>query len=448
MSTLITGATIVNEGKTFKGSLLIAGDSIAEILKEGETPSGHYCETIDATGCFVIPGVIDDHVHFREPGLTQKADIESESRAAAYGGVTSYFDMPNTIPQTTTISDLQGKFDIAAEKSHVNYSFFFGVTNTNIRQLEELDRHSVPGLKLFMGSSTGNMLVDKEEALDDLFRMAKMPIMAHCEDTQIINANMEEAKRIYGDDPDIALHPKVRSESACYESTKTAVGLARKYGSRLHVAHVTTAKEFKLFECPENQAVPNITAEVTVAHLLFDDSDYTKKGALIKCNPAVKTSKDRNCLREAIKDGRVFVVGTDHAPHCLSEKQGGCAKAVSGMPMLQFSLVSMLKLVDEGVISIERLVELMCHNPARLFDVDKRGFIRKGYKADIAIVRPNVPWKLTKDVIQSKCGWSPLEGESFTWKVEHTFCNGRHIYNNGVFDSDSRGEQITFRGGC
>lgn len=443
MTILIKDATIVNEGKAFKGSIVIENDCITDI-SEGIAPRGTFDETVDATGCFVLPGVIDDHVHFREPGLTAKADIKSESRAAAFGGVTTYFDMPNTVPQTTTLVALEVKRAIAARDSLVNYSFFFGATNTNADLFSRLDIHRTPGIKLFMGSSTGNMLVDKEAALDQIFATAPVPVMAHCEDTGLINANMAKAKALYGDDPDVIHHPEIRSEEACYKSTELAVRLAKKHNARLHVAHVTTARELSLFE-PWTDTMPDITAEAVIAHLMFSDEDYPKLGTLIKCNPAIKTSADREALRKALTDGRIAVVGTDHAPHQTADKQGGCAKAASGMPMLQFSLVAMLGLVDSGVLPIERVAELMCHRPAMLFDVRRRGFIRKGYKADLAIVRPDSPWTVTEDCIQSKCGWSPMTGHTFNWRVEHTFCNGIHILDNGRFDTSCRGEEVLFR---
>ena len=439
---LIKNGTIINEGRSFVGDLLLDGEFIKEIY-EGEAPRGNYDEVIDASGCFVLPGVIDDHVHFREPGLTQKADIESESRAAAFGGVTSYFEMPNTVPQTTTLEAWQAKRQLGAEKSHVNYSFFFGATNDNVNDFEQLDTHRVPGIKLFMGSSTGNMLVDKYEALQAIFRKAKelnLPVMTHCEDTEIINRNMQLAKQKWGEDPAVEHHPEIRSEEACYESSRLAVQLAKESGAHLHIAHVTTAKELEFFGKDKN-----ITGEAVVAHLMFSDKDYAAKGTRIKCNPAVKTVADCDALRKALSNGKITVIGTDHAPHQLKDKQGGCAKAASGMPMVQFSLVSMLKLVDEKVISIERLVELLCHNPARLFHISQRGFLRPGYKADVVVVRKGEPWKVTEEVIQSKCKWSPVEGDEFAWKVEQTFCNGRLIYDKGVFDAASRGEELEFR---
>ena len=444
MRLLVKHATIVNEGRAFEGSIAVDGDCIEDILQGDDTPRGHFDTVVDATGCFVLPGVIDDHVHFREPGMTAKADIESESRAAAYGGVTSFFDMPNTVPQTTSFEALDEKFALAARESHVNYSFFFGATNTNADLFTQLDVHRIPGIKLFMGSSTGNMLVDRAEALEKIFSTAPVPVMAHCEDTGIINDNMRKTKAEYGDDPAVEHHPEIRSEEACCRSTELAVRLARRHDARLHVAHVTTARELSLFD-PWTDTMPKVTAEAVIAHLLFTDEDYIRLGARIKCNPAVKSEADREALRRALTDGRIAVVGTDHAPHLLAEKQGGCYRAASGMPMVQFSLVAMLGLVDEGLLTIERVVELMCHQPAMLFDVNWRGFIRKGYKADLVIVRPNDPWTVTADCIQSKCGWSPLEGRTFNWRVVHTFCNGRHVFDNGRFDASCRGEEIRFR---
>ena len=447
--TLIKGGIIVNEGRSLKGDLVVDDGAIVSIIEDrvgkdedSDVAEFSSCHIIDATGCYVLPGIVDTHVHFREPGLTEKADIESESRAAAYGGVTSYLDMPNTVPQTTTLAALDEKIGIAERNSHVNYGFFFGATNDNYPIFKDLDRRRTAGIKLFMGSSTGNMLVDKYASLLKVFETAKLvdlPVVAHCEDTDTINHNMEQMKKAYGDDPMIALHPLIRSEEACYESSALAVQLARTFGTRLHVAHVTTAKELDLFQL----SLP-ITAEACIAHLYFTSDDYMTKGARIKCNPAVKSATDRDALREALTDGRIATVATDHAPHLLSQKQGGCARAASGMPMVQFSLVTMLELVDEGVLSVERLVELMAHRPATLFNISKRGFLREGYHADITIVRPESPWLLTSDCIQSKCGWSPLEGHTFRWRVEHTLCNGRHIYNNGVFDAESRGTMLEF----
>ena len=443
MKTLIQGGTIVNEGKAFRGDLVVDGEQIVHVYQEDEAPRGSYDRIVDASGCFVMPGVIDDHVHFREPGLTSKADIASESRAAAYGGVTSYFEMPNTVPQTTTLDALHDKMKLGAEKSHVNYAFFYGATNDNVETFAQLDRHHVPGIKLFMGSSTGNMLVDKAESLRRIFQEAKrldLPLMAHCEDTYIINRNMEAFKKQYGDDPSVEFHPQIRSEEACYESSRQAVALAHEFGTRLHIAHVTTARELELFT-PES----SVTAEAVIAHLYFTEADYATKKALIKCNPAIKSVADRTALRLALSNGRIATIGTDHAPHEWKDKQGGCAKAASGMPMIQFSLVTMLELVDEGVLSIERMVELMSHRPAQLFEVRQRGFLREGYQADIVVVRPHAPWQLTQDVIQSKCKWSPLEGHVFNWCVEQTYCNGHLVYDRGHFDASCQGQPILFR---
>ena len=440
MKTLIFGGKVVNEGKVLTASVVVDNDTITDIIEGIDTPRGSYDQIVDATGCFVLPGVIDDHVHFRDPGLTQKADMQTESRAAAFGGVTSYLDMPNTKPQTTTIDALEAKYADAAKKSHVNYGFFIGATNDNIEEVCSVNPQHVPGIKLFMGSSTGNMLVDKRDVLKQLFANSPLPIMAHCEDTDIINRNMQLAKQKYGDDPAVEHHPEIRSEEACWESTRLAVELASETGARLHVAHLTTERELQLFGSD-----PKITAEAVIAHLFFCDDDYKTLGTRIKCNPAIKTRADRDALRRALSDGRIATVGTDHAPHLLSDKEGGCANAASGMPMVQFSLVAMLELVDEGVLSIERLVELMAHNPARLFEIAKRGFLRKGYKADIVLVKPQSPWTVDKDCIQSKCGWSPMEGHTFQWQVRTTMCNGHIIYNNGAFDNESRGEELHFR---
>ena len=438
--TLITNGRIVNEGQSFDGFVVIEGDSIKSIGK-GEAPRGDYDETVDATGCLVLPGIIDDHVHFREPGLTHKADMASESRAAAAGGVTSYLDMPNTVPQTTTLEALRDKRDRARQKSLVNYGFFFGATNGNSDLFASLDRHAVPGIKLFMGSSTGNMLVDKYGSLLKVFAEAArlgLPVMAHCEDTDIINRNMEQMKKAYGDDPDVMLHPLIRSEEACFESAALAAALARQFGTRLHIAHVSTGRELAL-------AADNVTLEATVAHLFFSSADYAQKGSLIKCNPAIKRPEDREALRRGIADGTISVVGTDHAPHLLADKQGGAAKATSGMPMVQFSLVTMLELADQGVVTMERLVELMCHNPARLFSISRRGFLRPGYHADIAIVQRGEPWTVGKDIILSKCKWSPMEGHCYDWRVRRTICNGHTVYADGHVIDDTLGQELTFR---
>ncbi len=455
MRTIIEGGTIVNEGRTFDGTIIIDDGTITDIVPINTiVPIVPIENIINAHGCFILPGIIDDHVHFREPGLTEKADIDTESRAAAAGGVTTFFDMPNTKPQTTTLEALEEKFALARQKSHVNYSFFYGATNDNADTFPQLDIHRIPGIKLFMGSSTGNMLVDRREALERIFSSTPLPLMAHCEDTEIINRNMAKAKEEYGDDPSVAHHPEIRSVEACYESTKLAVELARKYHTRLHVAHLTTAKELEYLtrgqspcevRLTEGQSPCEVTAEATVSHLYFSDRDYARLGTRIKCNPAIKSERDREALQQALSDGRITVIGTDHAPHLLSQKEGGCAKAASGMPMIQFSLVTMLELVDRGVLSLERLVELMCHNPARLFEVRQRGFIRPGYRADLVLVRPQSGWTVTPDCIQSKCGWSPMEGHTYLWRVERTLCNGHSVYVNGQVDTDYIGEEVAFR---
>lgn len=433
----------------YQGAVVIDNDHIADIIESNNTPRGFYDRIVDATGCFVLPGVIDEHVHFREPGLTRKADMESETRAALVGGVTSFLDMPNTVPQTTTPEALHEKMAMAAGRSHVNYGFFFGAGRDNSRQFATIDATRIPGIKLFMGASTGSMLVDRRESLENIFRTCAdlgLPLMTHCEDTAMVNDNMERAKQQYGDDPDIRLHPAIRSAEACYASSCRAAELATRFGTRLHIAHVSTARELELFEpmlpgSPE----PQVTGEATVAHLWFSEEDYKTKGALIKCNPSVKRAEDRRALREALRNGRLFAIGTDHAPHELRDKQGGCAKAASGMPSIQFSLVSMLTLVDEGVISMERMVELMAHHPAQLFSISKRGYLRRGYKADITIVQKTEPWQVSEALIESKCAWSPWLGQQYRWKVRHTFCNGHPAYSDGQIDTNYFGEALRFR---
>lgn len=438
----IKNATIVNEGKTFVGSLVTEDERIAEIVEGRDVdPSIPGDEIIDAEGCYLLPGIIDTHVHFRDPGMTNKADMESESRAAAAGGVTTYFDMPNTVPQTVTPEAHLEKVMLAYQKSHVNFGFFFGATNTNTDMLPRLNPRKVCGIKLFMGASTGNMLVDKMESLRSVFENSRLPIVAHCEDSALISKNMAEYRAKYGDDPDVRFHSEIRSEEACYKSSSLAVKLAVESGAQLHIAHLTTEKELKLIKPSQ----PNVTAEVCLPHLLFTDADYARLGARIKCNPSIKTESDRAALRKALTTGKIMTIGTDHAPHLLSEKRGGCFRAVSGMPMVQFSLVSMLGLTDEGVLDMQRLVELMCHNPARLFRVENRGFLREGYMADLVLVRPHTPWTLTPNRIESKCNWSPLEGKTFQWRVEKTFCNGYLLYNKGMItDTDFHGQAVTY----
>lgn len=441
--TWIKNAQIINEGQRFVGSVVVEDELIAEVLHEGEEPQYPCDKLIDAEGLYLIPGVIDEHVHFRDPGLTHKADMHSESIAAVAGGVTSFMDMPNTNPQTTTLEALGDKFNDAAQKSVANYSFYFGATNSNAHLLPELDKRTVCGVKLFMGASTGNMLVDRLDALKSIFQRSPILIATHCEDQTIIRRNMDEYRKRYGDDPDICLHPSIRNVEACYQSSALAVQLAREFNSRLHILHITTAKELPLFEDkPLNEK--NITAEVTVSHLLFCDEDYTSLGARIKCNPSIKTKADRDALRKAVRTNLLDTIGTDHAPHLLSEKQGGAFKAVSGMPMIQFSLVNMLELAGQGVLTIEQVVEKMCHAPALLYQIEKRGFIRPDYKADLVLIHPNKPWTVNHENILSKCQWSPMEGHTFNAKVEKTFVNGHLAYDDGRVDTDYRGAMLTF----
>ena len=438
---------IVNEGHVFRGTVEIEGDCIKSVTGN-DSPIDRQTQVSASSfpdDIYILPGVIDTHVHFREPGLTHKACIDSESRAAAYGGVTTFFDMPNTLPQTTTPESLKEKQQLAREASHVNYAFFYGATNDNVHTFAHLDRQQIPGIKLFMGSSTGNMLVDETKSLQDIFSETarlRLPLVAHCEDTSIIDQAMRQAQMEYGEDPPVSLHHLIRSEEACYDSTLLATSLAKAYGTQLHVAHISTAKELDFFGLQRS-----MTAEAAVAHLLFTNRDYATLGTRIKCNPSVKSPLDREALRQALNTGAVTTIATDHAPHLLSEKKGGCSKAASGMPMAQFSLPAMLSLVDEGVLTTERLVELMCHNPATLFGIRQRGFIRPGYKADLVIVRRHAPWTLTKDLIQSRCRWSPLEGRTFQWRIEQTICNGHIVYDRHRpvdFDADYRGEAVMF----
>lgn len=446
MRTLISNPTIVNNGEQFRGSIVVNNGKIVEILRGDELPRVQCDEIIEATGLYLIPGVIDDHVHFREPGLTHKATIATESRAAAAGGVTSFMEMPNTVPQTTTIRALKDKFKIAANDSLINYSFFFGATNSNVSDFAKLNPKNICGIKLFMGSSTGNMLVDKKNELEKIFEEAKrleMPVAVHCEESSIIAENTRRIKETEGEDPDVRFHPAIRSEEACYQSTASAVELAKRYGTRLHVMHISTARELELLTTG-NTDEKRITAEVTPAHLTFCDADYATLGTKIKCNPAIKSAKDRAALRQAMNEGKVDVIGTDHAPHLPEDKNGGALKAASGMPSIQFSLLAMLKLVDEKEISIETLVEKMCHAPARIFNVSKRGYIEKGFHADFVLLNPKKPHTITVADIISKCGWSPFEGHTFGWSVEQTWSNGECIYRNGKINEEARGKALKF----
>ena len=443
--TLIHNATIVNEGRSVQGSVVIEGDRIAEVLTYGKKLSAPCDETIDATGCCLLPGVIDDHVHFRDPGLTHKADILTESRAAAAGGVTSIMDMPNTNPLTTTLSALEQKFDLLNEKCIVNHSCYFGATNNNYTEFNQLDKHRVCGIKLFMGSSTGNMLVDKTNSLLNIFNGTDMLIATHCESQEIIKKNTEYYKKMFSDAPEVPIskHPNIRSSAACYASTELAVRMASLAGARLHVLHVSTAKELQLFsDIPLEEK--HITAEACVAHLLYRQQDYKELGTRIKCNPSIKKQADRDALRNAVNTGVIDVIATDHAPHLLSEKEGGALKAMSGMPMIQFSLVSMLELAEKGIFSIETIVEKMCHAPVQIYGICDRGYVREGYKADLVLVSHGDRWEVNSENILSKCGWSPLEGNSFRWKVERTFANGHLIYSDGQVDDTYRGEELRF----
>lgn len=440
---LIKNAQIVNENKIFLGDILIEGNYISKI-NSSITPIDSDTKIIDAGGCFVLPGVIDDQVHFREPGLTQKANIATESRAAVAGGITSFIEMPNTVPQATTQKLLEDKFEIASKSSYANYSFMFGGTNDNLEELLKTNPKNVAAIKLFLGSSTGNMLVDDEAVLEKIFSSTDMLIAVHCEDEETIKKNLQEQINIYGDDIPMNLHHIIRSEEACYLSSSKAIALAKKTGARLHVFHLSTAKETALFTNDIPLKEKKITAEVCIHHLWFDASDYDKKGSLIKWNPAVKTAKDREGLWKALLDDRIDVIATDHAPHTLEEKQNQYTTAPSGGPLVQHGLVAMFEKHNEGKISLEKIVEKMCHNPAILFQIEKRGYIKEGYYADLVIVNPNSPWTVQKNNILYKCGWSPFEGEIFQSKITHTFVNGNLIFNNGQFNDNIKGKRLLF----
>ena len=442
-ATLIKNARIVNEGKIEQLDVLIEGEIITEIDQNiAETPLNTVI--IDARDKFLIPGVIDDQVHFREPGLTHKADIASESRAAVAGGITSYIEMPNTNPQATTQKLLEDKFEIAAKSSYANYSFMFGGTNDNLEELLRTDPKKVAGIKLFLGSSTGNMLVDDEEVLEKIFSSTKLLIAVHCEDEMTIKKNLDKQKTIYGDDIPIKLHPKIRSEEACFISSSKAVALAKKTGARLHIFHLSTAKETDLFTNKIPLEDKKITAEVCVHHLWFDDKDYDTKGTLIKWNPAIKAAKDKEGLWKALLDGRIDVIATDHAPHTLTEKQQVYTKAPSGGPLVQHALLAMLEFVQKEKISMVKMVEKMCHNPAKLFKIEKRGFIKKGYFADLVLIDATKEQLVTKENILYKCGWSPFEGVTFHTTITHTFVNGNLMYDQGKFNNEIKGKRLKF----
>lgn len=442
MKTLIKNAQIVNEQKVFKGDVLIENDLISKI---GENLFEEAVDKIiDASGKYLLPGVIDDQVHFREPGLTHKGDIASESKAAVAGGVTSYIEQPNTLPNAVTQELLEQKYQIAAEKSYANYGFSMGGTNDNLEEVMKTNPRNIPAIKLFLGSSTGNMLVDNPEVLERIFSQVKMPICVHCEDEATIRANTEKYKAEYGEDIPVKFHHLIRSEEACSLSSSKAVVLAKKTGARLHIYHLSTAKETDLFRNDIPLKDKKITAEVCVHHLHFTNEDYESKGSLIKWNPAVKTQKDKDGLWEALLDDRIDVIATDHAPHTWEEKQQPYTSCPSGAPIVQYSLNIMLEYAKKGMISIEKIVEKMCHNPAILFQIEKRGFIREGYKADLVLVDLEKGFTVTKDNILSKCGWSPLEGTVFHSQVTHTFVNGHLVYENGVVSEHKAAERMTY----
>ncbi|MEW5676818.1 dihydroorotase [Flavobacterium enshiense] len=440
--TLIKNARIVNEGTIFEGDLLIENEFIKEI---GENISAKPNYTVvDAQGSYLIPGVIDDQVHFREPGLTHKGDIASESRAAIAGGVTSFIEQPNTVPNAVTQELLEQKYQIASQSSFANYSFMMGGTNDNLEEVLKTNPRNVAGIKLFLGSSTGNMLVDNEEVLEKIFSSTPMLIAVHCEDEATIKTNLEKYKAEYGDNIPMEFHHLIRSEEACYLSSSKAIELAKKTGARLHIFHVSTAKETDLFTNKIPLEEKKITAEVCVHHLWFTNEDYKTKGTLIKWNPAVKTQADKDGLWKALLDDRIDVIATDHAPHTWEEKQNPYTSAPSGGPLVQHSVVAMFEAHLQGKISVEKIVEKMAHNPAKVFRIEKRGFIREGYFADLTLVNTTAPWTVNKDNLLYKCGWSPMEGTNFKSRISHTFVNGHLAYTNGKVKEDRFGQRLLF----
>ena len=444
MSTiLIRNAKIVNEGTIFEGDVLIENQFIVEIASKISVKSSS-TKIIDAEGNYLIPGIIDDQVHFREPGLTHKGTIFTESRAAVAGGITSFIEQPNTVPNATTQELLEEKYKIASEKSFTNYSFMMGGTNDNLEEILKTNPKNVAGIKLFLGSSTGNMLVDNEEVLEKIFSSTPMLIAVHCEDETTIKNNLEKFTAEYGEDIPASAHPLIRSAEACYISSSKAIALAKKTGARLHVFHVSTAKETELFSNKIPLEDKKITAEVCIHHLWFTDKDYEKKGNFIKWNPAVKTEEDKNALWEALLDDRIDVIATDHAPHTLEEKKQKYAKAPSGGPLVQHALVAMFEMFHQGKISIEKIIEKMAHNPAKLFKIEKRGFIKEGYFADLVILNAGLPFTVKKDNLLYKCGWSPFEGTTFKSRITHTFVNGNLVYSNGKVKDIHVGERLTF----
>ncbi|MCK4664426.1 MAG: dihydroorotase [Bacteroidales bacterium] len=442
---LIKDCQIVNERKIFDGSIFIKDGKIHDILqKENSFTTSVNYKTINAKGKILIPGVIDDQVHFREPGLIHKADIYTESKAAISGGITSYMEMPNTIPQTINQEELEKKNQLAAKKSLANYSFYIGATNHNLEELLKTDAKSVCGIKIFMGSSTGNMLVDDINVLSNIFKESPLLIAVHCEDETIIKNNIKYYRSKFGENVPINYHPLIRSELACYKSSSFAVELAKKYNSRLHLLHLSTEKEVELLDNSVPSSEKQITAEVCIHHLYFEKKDYDIYGTKIKWNPAIKSAKDKNGLLNALINNKIDVVATDHAPHTEEEKQNTYFNAPSGGPMVQHSLSAMLELYHEGKITIEKIVEKMCHAPADIFKIDKRGYIRKGYWADLVLVDINNPWEVTRDNILYKCKWSPFEGHVFNSKVSHTFVNGNLVYENGKFFEKNKGQRLVF----
>ncbi|SFB12018.1 dihydroorotase [Flavobacterium swingsii] len=439
---LIKNAKIVNEGIIFEGDVLIENEFIIEIA-ENISPKSSDCRIIDAEGNYLIPGMIDDQVHFREPGLTHKGDIASESRAAIAGGITSYIEQPNTVPNAVTQELLEQKYQIAAQSSYANYSFMMGATNDNLEEVLKTNPKNVAGIKIFLGSSTGNMLVDNEAVLEKIFSSTKMLIAVHCEDETTIQNNLAKYKAEYGDDIPMEFHHLIRSEEACYVSSSKAVALAQKTGARLHIFHVSTAKETELFShIPVEDK--QITAEVCIHHLWFTNDDYAKKGTLIKWNPAVKTQADKDELWKALLDDRIDVIATDHAPHTLEEKQNLYTTAPSGGPLVQHAVVALFEAFHQGKISIEKIVEKTAHNPAKIFKIDRRGFIKEGYYADLAIVNTGMPWRVNKDNILYKCGWSPFEDFTFTSRITHTFVNGELVFHNSKTKEIHCGKRLEF----
>lgn len=441
---LIRNAKIVNENSIENGEIFVEDDTIVEIAKR-ISPKSQDVEIIDAEGKYLFPGVIDNHVHFREPGLTHKEDIASGSRAAVAGGITSFMDMPNTLPQTTTIEKLEEKFKRAKESSYANYSFIFGGANNNLEEIKQLDPEKIPAVKLFLGCSTGNMLVDDEETLDAIFKESPVLICTHCEDQDTIQNNLKKYKEEFGDDIPMEYHPKIRSEEACYISTEQTVERAKKTGARLHVLHLSTAKELKLFSNKKELKEKKITGEVCVHHLWFNEHDYKKKGTHIKWNPAIKTKEDQAQLLKGLVNNKLDVLGSDHAPHTLGEKDDVYTNAPSGGPLVQHAFPAMLELYHQEKISLEKIVEKMCHNPATLFRIQKRGFIRKGYKADFCLVDLNAPWTVQNSNIYYKCGWSPFKDKTFKSRITHTFVNGQLVYEDFKFpETEKSAQRLTF----